>query len=193
MRMIRVDHLQLSDWLQQRDLNTAAKELDQAVESWLQDGSARIIRTLSGEVHQGVKSDLEDIKPLEYPTEYDPGKRVPTADGKSSQLEFAKPTSFESRNVGTGMQSEITSEGSGLLMQLQLERVIHGGYTVHERILRDGKWEPNITFPRFSTNSWGTALRPRRGEWTLVGSGGDFAEDSNVDPDHAVLAFIKVD
>lgn len=193
MRMIQVDHFQLSDWLQQRDLNTAAKELNQAVEAWLQDGSARIIRTLSGEVHKGVKSEIEDIKPLEYPSAYDPGKRVPTADGKSSQLEFATPTSFESRNVGSSLQSLITTDGSGLLMQLNLDRVIHGGYTVHERILRDGKWEPNITFPRFFSNTWTTALRPERGEWTLVGSGGEFAEDNDVDPDHAVLAFIKVD
>jgi hypothetical protein len=193
MRMIQVDHFQLSDWLQQRDLGTADKELNQAVESWLKDGSAKIIRTLSGVVHKGVRSDLEDIKPLEYPTEYNPGKRVPSADGKASQLEFATPTSFESRNVGSSLQSEFSTDGSGLLMRLKLERVIHAGYTVHDRILRDGKWEPNITFPRFLMHSWVTALRPRRGEWTLVGSGGAFAEDGDVDPDHAVLAFIKVD
>lgn len=193
MRMIQVDHFQLCDWLQQRDLITADKELNQAVESWLQDGSAKIIRTLSGEVHKGVQSDLEDIKPLEYPTEYDPGKRVQTADGKSSQLEFSKPTSFEARNVGSSLQSLFTTDGGGLLMQLNLDRVIHGGYTVHERILRDGKWQPDITFPRFLSNSWVTALRPERGEWTLVGSGGEFAEDNDVDPDHAVLAFIKID
>ncbi len=193
MRMIQVDRFQLSDWLQQRDLNTADKELNQAVESWLQDGSAKIIRTLSGEVHKGGQSELEDIKPLEYPTEYNPGKRVPNTDGKASQLEFATPTSFESRNVGTYLQSEFDTDGSGLLIRLMLDRVIHGGYTVHDRILRDGKWEPNITFPRFLMNSWLTALRPRRGEWTLVGSGGAFTEDSDVDPDHAVLAFIKVD
>ena len=193
MRMIQVDHFQLSDWLQQRDLNSADKELNQAVESWLKDGSAKIIRTLSGEVQKGVKSHIEDIKPLEYPTEYKPGERVPTTDGKPSQLEFATPTSFESRHVGSSMQSELTTDENGLLMQLSLERVIHGGDTVHHRILRDGKWEPNITFPRFSTNSWVTVLRPGRGEWTLVGSGGAFAEDSDVDPDHTVLAFIKVD
>ena len=193
MRLIQVDHFQLSDWLQQRDLNTAAKELNQAVESWLQDGSAEIIRTLSGVVHPGIQCDLADIEPLEYPTEYKPGKRVPGADGKASQLEFATPTSFESRNVGTSLQGELTTDAGGLLMRIDLDRVIHGGYTVHHRILRDGKWEPNITFPRFSTNSWVTALRLGRGEWTLVGSGGAFAEDSDVDPDHTVLAFIKVD
>lgn len=193
MRMIEVDHFQLSDWLQQRDLNTAAKELNHAVESWLQDGSAKVIRTLSGEVSKGVKSEIEDIKPLEFATEYDPGKRVPTADGKSSQLEFATPKSFESRNVGCSMQSEFTTDGGGLRMLISLERVIHGGDSVHHRIQRDGKWEPNITFPRFFSNTWITALRPKRGEWTLVGSGGEFAEDNDVDPDHAVLTFIKVD
>lgn len=193
MRMIQVDHFQLSDWLQQRDLNTAAQELNHAVESWLQDGSAKVISTLSGEARKGEKSDLGDIKPLEYPTEYKKGKRVPTADGKSSQLEFATPTSFETRNVGSSMQNKFTKDGGGLLMTLNLDRVIHGGDTVHERILREGKWEPNITFPRFFSNTWTTALRPKRGEWTLVGSGGEFAEDNDVDPDHAVLSFIKID
>lgn len=193
MRMIQVDHFQLSDWLQQRHLSIAAKELNQVVESWLKDGSAKVISTLSGEVRKVEKSDIEDIKPLEYPTEYDPGKRVSTADGKSSQPEFATPKSFETRNVGSSMQSEFTTDGSGLLMQLNLDRVIHGGDTVHARILREGQWEPNITFPRFLSNSWVTVLRPERGGWTLVGSGGAFAEDNDVDPDHAVLAFIKVD
>lgn len=193
MRMVQVDQFQLSDWLQQRDLSTAAKELNQAVESWLQDGSAQVIRTLSGETRKGVRSDIEDIKPLKYPTEYEIGERSPATDGKPSQLEFAVPASFETRNVGTSMQSELTSDEGGPLMQVMLERVIHGGDTVHNRILRDGKWEPNITFPRFSLNSWTTALRPRQGEWTLVGSGGALAEDGDIDPDHAVLAFIKAE
>jgi hypothetical protein len=192
MRMIQVDQLQLVAWLQQRDLGTAAKELNPAVESWLQDGSAQVIHALSGEARKGVSSDIEDIKPLEYPSEYKIGKRSPASDGKPSQLEFAVPASFERRNVGTGFYSELTTDGNGPLIRLMLNRVIHGCNTVHNRILRDGKWEPNITFPRFSSNSWHTVLRPGQGEWTLVGSGGAFADDGDVDPDHTVLAFIKL-
>lgn len=192
-RMIRMDHLQLSDWLQQRDIATAAKELNQAVESWLQDGSAQIIHTLSGTARQGANSDIEDIKPLKYPTEYKIGQRSPATAGKPSQLEFAVPASFEQRNVGTALYTAMSTDENGPLMRLMLDRVIHGVDTVHNRILRDGKWEPNITFPRFSSNQWNTALRPRQGEWTLVASGGDFAGDGDVDPDHTVLAFIKVD
>lgn len=193
MKLIQVDHLLLSEWLQERDLAAAARELNEAIEAWNQKDGIEVLRTLSGGGRNGTATTLDDIKEVIYPTEYEPGKRSPGTDGKPAQPQFANATSFETRNVGAALQSEIAADPGGLLMRLNMNRIMHGGYTIHHRIFRDGKWEPNITFPRFSSNRWVTTLRVKKGHWMLVGSGSAFGENGDFDPTRTVLAFVKVE
>lgn len=193
MKLIQVDHLLLSDWLQDRDLSAASRELNEAVEAWNQEGEIEVLRTLSGGGRNGTGTTLDDIKEVIYPTEYEPGKTSPATEGKPSEPVFANATSFETRNVGASLRSEITGDPRGLLMRLDMDRVMHGGYTIHHRILRDGKWESNVTFPRFSSNHWVTTLRAKKGHWMFVGSGSAFGENGDFDPTRTVLAFVKVE
>ncbi|MEK7952585.1 hypothetical protein [Luteolibacter soli] len=192
-KIISVDHLAFSDWLQGRDLATASSELDQALETWNEDGKVKILRNISGGGRNGTRTSLSDIKEVIYPTEFEPGKREPGADGKSTQWEFALATAFETRNVGGSLDTEIESDEGGPLLNLAFDRVAHGGFSVHHRILRDGEWVPDITMPLFSCNNWNTSLRLKRGEWMLVGSGSAFGENSQFDPSRVVLAFVKVE
>lgn len=193
LRLIQVDQLQLSNWLQKRDLGSAAKEFNEALEGWNQNGEAEIIRTLSGAGRMGTLTMIEDNREIVYPTEYEPGERTTSEDGKDSRLEFATATSFETRNMGALLRSEIIADPRGPLLHMEMERIIHGGFTVHHRVLRDGKWEPDMTMPRFSVNRWRTTLRLKRGEWMFVGSGAAFKEKSEIDHAHTVLAFVKVE
>lgn len=193
VKMIEVDHRMLSAWLQERDLGDASRELGEAIEDWNESGKVKIVRNLSGAGRSGTITSLQDIKEVIYPTEYEPGNRTPSADGKSSQLEFATPTSYETRNVGATLDSRIEADPKGPLLLLNLDRVIHGGYSNHHRILRDGKWEVNVNFPRFSSNRWNSYLRLKRGEWMFVGSGAAYDEKGNFDPSRTVLAFAKVE
>ena len=192
-RLIQVDQWQLSEWLQGQDLTTAARELNDAVEAWNQEGAAEVLRTFSGGGRLGTTTTVEDIKEVIYPAEWIPGKHVPAADGKGSQLEFATATSFETRNVGASLRSGIMAAPGGPLLRLGIDRILHGGYSIHHRVPRDGKWEADVTMPRFSSNRWETTLRLKRGQWTLVGSGAAYKENSNFDPDRTVLAFVKVE
>ena len=192
-KLISVDHRTLSDWLQGRDLATASRELGAAVEQWNEDDKVTLISSMSGGVVHQSRTLLEDIKKLEYPTEYEPGKPEPTADGKSTQLGFSTGSNPSSRNVGTSLIARISSDDGTQLLSVQLYRVLLGCYTVHHRVLRDGEWVQDITFPRFSSNLWETSVRPKKGEWMLVGGGSDFAEKGKLDPTRAVLAFVKVD
>ena len=193
MRLIQVEQRQLSDWLQERELGSVAKELNEVLEGWSQDGGVEIVRTLSGAGRTGATTLIEDVNEVIYPTEYEPCRRTTSEDGKDSRLEFATATSFETRNVGSHLTSQIVQDPGGPLLKLEMDRVIHSGFTVHHRTLRDGEWVADMTMPRFSTNRWWTTLRLKRGEWMLVGSGAAFKEKGEIDHDHLVLAFVKVE
>lgn len=193
MRLIQVDHRQLSDWLQNRELGSAVKELNEALEEWKEDGGVEILRTMSGAGRTGTTTLISDLNEVTFPTKYRPGRRTTSEHGKDSRLEFATGTSFETMNVGGTLTSRIVPNPDGPLLTLEMERVIHSGFTVHHRVLRDGEWVADMTWPRFPTNRWGTTLRLKRGEWMLVGSGAAFKEKGEIDHDHLVLAFVKVE
>ncbi|MEK7952584.1 hypothetical protein [Luteolibacter soli] len=193
VKLVSVDHLTLSAWLQGRDLATAAKEMNEVIETWNEDEKVNLISTLTGGVRNGTRTLLEDIKKLEYPTYYKPGKREPSADGKSTQLGLAVPGDLETRNLGISLETEISPGAGDPVMLLSLRRVLLGCYTVHHRVLRDGEWIADMTMPRFSENNWLTSLRVKKGEWMFVGSGSGFGEKGELDPSRAVLAFVKVD
>lgn len=193
MRLIQVGQRQLSDWLQGRELGSASKELNEALEEWNEDGGVEILRTMSGAGRTGNTTLIEDVKEIIYPTEWVRGRRTTSEDGKDSRLEFATATSFETRNVGGQLTSRIEPDPGGPLLKLEMVRIIHSGFTVHHRTLRDGEWVADMTMPRFSTNRWGTTLRLKRGEWMLVGSGAAFKEKGEIDHEHLVLAFVKVE
>lgn len=192
-KLISVDHLAFSDWLQGRDITTASSELDQAIEKWNEDDKVTILRNLSGGGRSGTVTTLEDIQEIIYPTEWLLGERQKDPDGKPTELGLAMATSFETRNVGGSLQTEIDSDEGGPLLRLEFERIVHGGFSIHHRVLRNGEWVPDVTQPRFSDNSWNTSLRLKRGAWMLVGSGSAFGENSQFDPSRIVLAFVKVE
>lgn len=193
MRLIQVDQRRLSDWLQKRDLGSVTKELNEALEGWNQNGGVEILRTLTGAGRTGTTTMIEDAREIVYPTEYEPCRRTTSEDGEDSRLEFATATSFETRNAGGFITSAIQPDPGGPLLQFEMERIIHSGFTVHHRVQRDGEWVADITMPRFSTNRWQTTLRLKRGDWMFVGSGAAFKEDGEIDHDHTVLGFVKVE
>lgn len=194
VKLVSVDHPTLSGWLQGRDLTAASRELGESLEVWNEDDKVTLISSVTGGVRNGTKTLLENIKKLDYPTEYEPGRRQPTADGKSTQLGFATPgEDVETRNLGTTLETEISTDAGGPLMLLSLDRVLLGGYNVHHRTLRDGEWIADMTMPRVSSNRWNTSIRVKKGEWMFVGSGSGFDEKGQLDPSRAVIAFVKVD
>jgi hypothetical protein len=193
VKLVSVDHLTLSAWLQGRDLAAASREMNEAIEQWNEDDQVTLISTITGGVRNGTRTLLEDIRKLQYPTFYKPGKREPTADGKSTQLGFAIPADDETRNLGISLDTEISPGAGSPLMLVALRRVLLGCYTVHHRVLRDGEWIADMTMPRISNNVWLTALRVKKGEWMFVGSGSGFGEKGELDPSRVVLAFVKVD
>ncbi len=193
IKLIQVKHRILSDWIQTNDLAQIPDLAWDAAKGWLEDGSAETITDLTGTHHPGSTCVIEDRQEVVYPTEWEPGKRSPATDGKPSQPEFSDATAFDTRNVGTMLGAQIVSDLKGSILKFGLKRVVEGGKSVHHRIFRDGEWKADATFPIFSTNAWESELRAKRGVWMLVGSGSDVDGKGKLDPEQAVLAFIRLD
>lgn len=192
-KLIRVDHRTFSDWVQANDLAKIPDLAWATTSEWLKNGKAETTSDLTAPNQAGSACMIEDVAEVIYPTQWEPGQRSLAADGKPSQLEHGNATAFETRNVGTTLQAEVLSDPKGAIVHFELKRVVEGGKSVHHRILRHGEWKADMTFPIFSSNSWQSELRVKRGEWLLIGSGSDIDAKGKLHPTRSVLAFIKLD
>ena len=192
-KLIRVNHKTFSDWLRTSEPTQVPLLAWTAVVGWLKGGEAKTISDLTSPNQSGSANKIENVLEAIYPTEYEPGKRPSSTDGKPSPPEPSQPTAFETRHVGVTLRSELMPDPNGPLLRIEFERVVDGGKSVHNRILREGEWKEDITFPVFVTNRWLSELRLVRGKWMLLGSGSDIDEKRKLDPAHAVLAFVKVE
>ncbi len=191
--LIRVNHKQFSDWVQANSLSKIPDLAWEATGGWLKSGTAQAITTLTAPNQSGSSIKIEDQQEVIYPTEWEPGKRPPVIGDKPSQLEFSHAAAVDTRNVGTELQAEVVSNPEGSNLKFKLRRTAEGGKSVHHRIFRDGEWKANMTFPIFSSNSWQSEIKIKRGVWMLVGSGSDIDSKGKLDPAHSVLAFIRLD
>ena len=192
-RFVRVDHRMFSDWVQRtavRDIPAAAWT---AVDEWKKAGKAKIVGALTGTHRAGAKTTLEDTVEVIYPTEWDPGSRTREPDGKLAEVEFSTGTAYETKQSGTTVESELIAGPRWPLLKFSIERVVHGGESVHYRIPRGGKWMADVKFPLFTSNRWSSTVRVDRGKWILVGSGADIDASGKFAADRVVLAFIKVE
>ncbi len=193
-RLIRVDHRAFSDWLQKTGLLSVPTAAWPAVAAWTKEGKAETLTALSGINRVGTLSKLEDIVEVTYPTEWEPGGRETTEDGKPGPEEFPTGTSFETRNTGSSLDARLVENPDGATtLRMSLSRVILGGHSVHSRIFRDRKWQPAVTFPVFTTNRWNSEQALKRGEWILIGTGADIDANGKFNPVSCVLAFLKVE
>jgi hypothetical protein len=192
-KLIRVNHKTFSDWMRKNDLTKLPSIAWAAAVAWKEMGEAEVTCDLTAANSVGSMNTIQNIVEVIYPTEWEPGEHIPGTDGKASQLEFSHASAFETRNAGTTLTTSIVTDPKGPLLKVGLERVVEGGKSVHHRILRDGEWKPDITFPIFTSNVWRSELRVKRGEWMFVGSGSDIDAKGRLDPNHSVLAFVKVE
>jgi hypothetical protein len=185
-RLVTVEQKTLSEMLQKHELASIAGDAWTSIKG-------TTFRQVSGTCHTGAKGIVEDVVEVTYPTEWEPAKRIPAADGQPARREPSTPTSYETRNTGITMESAIIDDPKGSLLKLSLEQVIHGGNSVHHRILSNDEWKPDVIFPIMVSFRWRTQLRVNPGAWMFVGSGGALDAAGRFDPSRAVLAFVKVE
>jgi len=193
LKLVRVPHAVLAGWTRADDLTKIPDLAWSATETLVKSGGATAISDLAAPMHPGSASTIEQVQEVVYPTEYEPGKLVPGAIGGKGRREPSQPTAFETRNAGISMVAEILPDANGPLLKFSIERVKEAPRSVHHRILRDGQWQVDITFPVFVCNRWRSELRVARGQWMFIGSNMDIDAKGNFDPANAVLAFVKLD
>ncbi|GAA5129809.1 hypothetical protein JIN84_03820 [Luteolibacter yonseiensis] len=193
IKIIRLPHSVFSAWIQENDLFRIPDLAWAAAMGWQNQGTTETIGSLTTATHSGSKGIAGAVDEVSYPTEWEPGRLTPATGGKPAQLEFSEPTAFDTRNVGTSTEVEILPDAGGAIVQFEIKRVTESGKSVHQRIFRDGQWKTDMTMPIFATNHWSSQLRVKRGEWLLVGSGAATDGKGRLDPQHSVLAFIKLD
>lgn len=193
LKFVRVRHPVFSAWIGQNDLIKTPDLAWTAAADWERNGTAETSVSLTTSNHSGPTSVLDSHVEVIYPTEYEPGELTPATDGKPAQREFSTACAFDTRNCGTKFSAEIIPDPKGAICKFDISHVTDCGRSVHHRIFRDGEWKTDMTMPIFATNRWNSETRVRRGEWLLVGSGTGVDEQRKPDPEHVILAFIKLD
>ena len=191
-KIVRVNQEAFSAWLQQTPLNEVPSAAESMVKKWRATGEAEDLVNLTATHLAGSKTTLESIEAYVFPTEWQPGKRQAGIDGKPSIMDFSSGTSFETRNTGSSIESEIHADPNGPVLKFGFERVTLTGESIHHRIQRNDQWVADIKFPIFVSNRWNSSLRVERGKWWLVGSGAALDSKGQFDPIYVDLAFIKV-
>ncbi len=193
LKLVRVPHAVLSNWIQTNDLAKISDLAWSTTDVQMKAGTAIATSDLTAPMHPGSTSTIDQIQEVVYPTEYEPGKLAPAADGKPARRESSHPVAFETRNVGISIAAEVLPDAKGPLLKFSIERVREATKSVHHRILRDGQWQVDMTFPVFVSNRWKSELRVTRGQWMLAGSSNDIDAKGNFDPEYAVLSFVKAE
>jgi hypothetical protein len=210
-RMIRVQveyvelsHETLTDLLFLADPPSAdATPLRKQVQELVKKGEAKVIETMICNARSGEKALAESINEFIYPTEYEPltlpgsFEKSPLTDAQDLEklLNFATPTSFETRNLGTTLEIEPTSGADDKIIDLRLapDMVWHTGETVWlERKDSLGNIS-KIQMPKIYSLRNTTALTCKEGQYVLAAALSPKDGEGTTDPSRKVMVFVKCD
>jgi hypothetical protein len=210
-RMIRVQveyvelsHETLTDLLFLADPPSAdATPLRKQVQELVKKGEAKVIETMILNARSGEKALAESISEFIYPTEYEPPtlpgsfekSALSDAQALEKLLNFATPTSFETRNLGTTLEIEPTSGADDKVIDLRLapDLVWHTGETVWlERKDSLGNIS-RIQMPKIYSLRTTTALTCKEGQYVFAAALSPKDAEGTTDPSRKVIVFVKCD
>ncbi|MBB5352146.1 hypothetical protein HNR46_002387 [Haloferula luteola] len=208
LRVVRVDHGEL--W-----------SLLKAPGAWIQDSAwsafanvpQEMVADLMGWLPREDKLGIEAVQECTYPTEWVPGMKWEVTErweelskrgGKEGvasratqrvvepavgEMMAATPTSFETRNVGFYLNLEVKGE----MYDLEVDRVVKLGDSVHHRVQDGEEWIADVTMPVFGHSRVETLLPAVSCDWKLIGVGGEFLLGGEPDQEHRLLYFLKLE
>lgn len=210
-RMIRVQveyvelsHETLTDLLFLADPPSAdATPLRKQVQELVKKGEAKVMETMICNARSGEKALAESINEFIYPTEYEPltlpgsfvGSALTDAQTFEKLFNFATPTSFETRNLGTTFEIEPTSGADDKVIDLRLapDMVWHTGETVWlERKDSLGNIS-KIQMPKIYSLRTTTALTCKEGQYVFAAALSPKDGEGTTDPSRKVMVFVKCD
>ncbi|MES2477414.1 MAG: hypothetical protein V4640_16625 [Verrucomicrobiota bacterium] len=215
-RVLRVSLPAFSAWIIAHSPLSAKTDAWAAAENWRTEGQTENIGELSSTVRESATNTMSNVIEHIYPTEVEPGtdttlvekweegKKKDGKDGVATMSRYkvtARPglegaglaTAFDTRNLGTTVESLITREGSGFLVRCSYDRVRLLGESISHRIKVGDEWIPDYKMPIFTATRLASTIRVAPSQWTLLGETSEFLKSEMVDRDHCLLVFVKVD
>ena len=201
---VELSHETLTDLLFLADPPSAdATPLRKQVQELVKKGEAKVIETMICNARSGEKALAESINEFIYPTEYEPPtlpgsfEKSPLSDAQALEelLNFATPTSFETRNLGTTLEIEPTSGSDDKIIDLRLapDMVWHTGETVWlERKDSFGNIS-KIQMPKIYSLRTTTALSCKEGQYVFATALSPKDGEGTTDPSRKVMVFVKCD
>jgi hypothetical protein len=135
----------LDAWLDQHPLQGGdASALRQVAATWIADGTAKLDHTSLVSGGTGETGESESIVEVIYPTEYIPG----------STGEWARPSSFETRNIGYSFHAgDMQAEKGGIVLTggMSYTAVLPDQQLIPDRLTQETKKTGDVFIPRFRT------------------------------------------
>ncbi|WP_035611513.1 hypothetical protein [Haloferula sp. BvORR071] len=210
VEMIEVSHEALTGLLFMRPKGSAdATPLRQEIQEMVKTGKAKILETQIVTGRSGEKCSVESIQELIYPKEYEPAEipnnlTLPEKVGEVNP-EIAKalaglvtphnPSAFESRNVGSTLEIEPTTDATGKLIDLRFapNLVWHTGNTIWQERKDVLGNELKIEEPEFYSLRATTALTMKDGAYSLAAVLSPKDQEGHADMERKVMMFVKCD
>lgn len=201
---VELSHETLTDLLFLADPPSAdSTPLRKQVQELVKKGEAKVIETMICNARSGEKALAESINEFIYPTEWEPitlpgsfEKSGPSdAESLEKLLNFATPTSFETRNLGTSLEIEPTSGADDKVVDLRFApgMVWHTGETVWlERKDSLGNLS-KVQMPKIYSLRTTMALTCKEGQYVFAAALSPKDGEGNTDPSRKVMVFVKCD
>jgi hypothetical protein len=182
-----------------------ATALRRTVAELVKGGEASILETMMVVARSGQKATSESIREFIYPTEYEPPE-VPMPKNKGNltpddlkalwmMATPATPTAFETKNLGSRLEVDVTISPDDGLIDLRVipEIIWHTGNDVWvER--KDGLGNVSkIEMPGFYKVSVNTAITCVPGQYNLVAALSPKDQNGVTDMTRKVMVFVKCD
>lgn len=183
-------------------------ELIAAIRKSEQDGTAKVLDTVSCTTRSGQRSAVESVREHIYPTEYKENteKGLSTLDLSGVQSKDPRfslvqepsttlnPKAFEMRPVGARMEIEpvLSEDGQVVDVNLAPELVRYAGKMEYGSANINNQLVPLTEQPVFISNKITTAVTLRSGKTALIGMSSPIKDDGTTDEAKKVLILIQV-
>ena len=208
MIRVQVEHIELSHkdltrLMREEVAETSdAKALRMKVQALVEKDEAKVIDTQIVMGRSGQKQTTESRQEFIYPTEYEPMNCLPPVEGEETKLPespafplFGSPTSFETRHVGSSLETEPTIGENDRIIDLRLlpELIWHTGNTVWNERKDELGNVYKVSMPDFYTLSMSTSISCISGQYVMAGVHSPKNGEGKPNPDRKIMVFVKCD
>ena len=201
VEFIEVSHKDLTRLMMEDKSETSdATALRMEVQKMADQDKAKILDTQMVIGRSGQKSTSESHTDFIYPTEYEPGvidaKIIEEMRKRGSFPAYpGSPTAFETRHLGSNLESEPTvgEDGDKVDLRVLPSIVWHTGNAVWNESKDALGNVTKVSMPEIYSIEINTSLACVSGQYCLLGVTSPYDKDGRMDTERKVMVFVKCD